>query len=112
MKKQIIVNCIEDNNFMQNRKIIHSCNTEFKLENIFYVESLGYFDDVIGQYYTICPKCGYIVMIDESIIPEELKKAALISNREDPYQYRKNELRSELIYLEKETPKARVRAMW
>lgn len=111
--EKLIINCIEDNKFIQDRKIIHSCRSEFvlEIEKIFYVEGIGYFDDIIGQYYTICPNCGYIVLLDETKIPKELKIAALTSKQEDPYEYKKNELRSELIHLENMTHKAKVRTL-
>ena len=114
MEKQILVKCTQDNKFEQERRIVHSCNNEFKLEkeNIFYVESLGYFDDVIGQYYTICPNCGYIVMLDKQMLPDDLKLIAEVTNKEDPLLYKKNNLKSELIYLESITPKVRTRVLF
>lgn len=114
MEKQIIVNCTEDNIFEQSRRIIHSCNGEFKLEkaNIFYVESIGYDAEMIGQYYTICPNCGYIVLLNEKQIPEDLKISAINMHNEDPLLFKKNNLKSELIYLESITPKVKARVMW
>lgn len=113
MEKQIIVNCIEDNKFEQVRKIEHSCRGIIVLdkENIFYVESLDYGDELIGQYYTICPNCGYIILLDETILPESIKQIARIKQKEDPLLYKKNNLRSELIYLESITPKVRRRVL-
>ena len=100
-----IINCKEDNKFEQDRRIIHSCNREFYLEEskVFYAEALGYFDDIIGQYYTICPFCGYLVLLEESILSDNQKKEAIRTYREDPYEYRKNSLKSELIHLESKT---------
>ena len=73
-----------------------------------------YDDFVIGQYYTICPNCGYIILLDENILPEEIKLSARGLKEEDPLLYRKNNLKSELIYLESITPKvkARTRINW
>lgn len=117
MNKEIIVSCSEDDRFLRDRKIIHSCNRTFSLDesNIFYVEALGYFDDIIGEYYTICPHCGYLVLLNENSLSSELKLSAKSSYREDPYQYHKNSLISQLIYLESMTPKitkARVRTLY
>lgn len=108
MTKEIIINCSEDNIFEQDRKIIHSCNRVFSLEetNVFYAEALGYFDDIIGQYYTICPHCGYLVLLDKNILSDNLKEKAIIAYSEDPYQYHKNSLKSQLIHLESMTPRA------
>ena len=118
MNKEIIVSCSEDDRFQQDRRITHSCNRTFALDesNIFYVEALGYFDDIIGEYYTICPHCGYIVLLDENSLSNELRFNAQGSYREDHYQYHKNSLRSQLIHPESMTPKrsakARVKALY
>ena len=71
------------------------------------------FDDfIIGQYYTICPNCGYIILLDENVLPEEIKLSARGLKEEDPLLFRKNELKSELIYLESITPKVKARVLW
>ena len=117
MNKEIIVSCSEDDRFIQDRKVTHSCNRIFSLDksNTFYVEGMGYFDEIIGNYYTICPHCGYLVLLNENSLSSELKLSAKGSYREDPYQYRKNSLMSQLIHLESMTPKStktRVRALY
>lgn len=114
MEKQIIVNCTLDNKFEQDRKILQSCYSEFELqkENVYYVETSIYDDYIIGQYYTICPNCGYMVLLDENILPEELKLSARNLKEEDPLLFRKNELKSQLIYLESITPKVKARVLW
>lgn len=114
MKKQIVVKCSVDNKFEQERKITHSCNNEFTLskENIFYVETSIYDDYVIGQYYTVCPVCGYMVHLDKDNLPEELKISAKNANKEDPLEFRKNELKSQLINLNYITPKVKRRTVW
>lgn len=112
MNKEVIISCSEDDRFQQDRKVTRSCNRTFALDesNIFYVESLGYFDDIIGEYYTICPHCGYLVLLEENSLSNELKLSAEASYREDSYQYRKNSLMSQLIHLESMTPKRSVKA--
>ena len=114
MMEQIIVNCIEDNKFEQDRKILHSCYSETILqnENIFYVESLLYGEEIVGQYYTICPNCGYMILLDESKLSEEIKIFARKLKEEDPLLFRKNELRSQLIHLESITPKVKAKLLW
>lgn len=111
---KIIINCIEDKKFEQDRKVVHSCYSEIELqkENIFYVEASIYEDYVIGQYYTICPNCGYIILLDENILSEEIKLLARGLKEEDPLQFRKNNLKSELIYLESITPKVKAKVRW
>lgn len=111
---KIIINCREDKKFEQDRKVIHSCYSEIELqkENVFYVETVVFEDFTIGQYYTICPNCGYIILLDENILSEEFKISARNLKEEDPLLYKKNELRSQLIYLESITPKVRARVLW
>lgn len=107
----IIINCKEDEKFIQERKVIHSCYRDIELqkENVFYVETLICDDFIIGQYYTICPNCGYIILLDESILSEEIKLSARKLKEEDPLLYRKNNLKSELIYLDSITSKIKIR---
>ena len=113
---KIIINCKEDKKFEPGRKVIDSCHREIELqkENIFFVETVVFDDFVVGQYYTICPNCGYIILLEENILPEEIKLSARLLKEEDPLLYRKNNLKSELIYLESITPKvkARTRINW
>jgi len=114
MEKQTIVKCSIDNKFERDRKIVHSCNNEFILtkENIFYVETSIYEDYIVGQYYTVCPVCGYMVYLDKEMLPDELKISAQSTNKEDPLEFRKNELKSELINLNYITPKVKRRVIW
>lgn len=114
MQEQLTINCIEDNKFGQDRKISHSCYSEIILqkENVFYVESLVYGDEIIGQYYTLCPNCGYMILLDENKLPEEIKLYARRLKDEDPLLFRKNELKSQLIHLESITPKVKTRLLW
>ena len=108
---KIIINCREDKKFEPDRKVMHACHGEIELEkdNVFYVETLVFDDFSIGQYYTICPNCGYIILLEENILPEEIKISARELKEEDPLLYRKNNLKSELIYLESITPKVKTR---
>jgi len=111
---KIVINCKEDKKFEPDRTVLHSCYSEIELqkENIFYVETSIYDDFNIGQYYTICPNCGYIILLDENILSEEIKLSARGLKEEDPLLYRKNNLKSELIYLESITPKVKARVLW
>lgn len=106
--KKIIVDCREDNKFEYGRSITRCCNSSFSLEkeNVFYVETPGYFDDIIGQYYAICPNCGYIVLLNKENLPDNLKTDAEERNKQDPYQHMKNNLISQLIHLESKTQRA------
>jgi len=107
MEKQLIVNCKEDNRFEQDRDVAHSCNRVFQLEEqkTFYVESLYYGDEMIGQFYTICPYCGYIVLLEASNLSYEQKISAQRRYETEAFQYKKNSLISQLINLESRAPK-------
>ena len=111
---KIIINCIEDKKFEQDRRVIHSCYSKIDVqkENVFYVETVICEDFIVGQYYTICPNCGYIILLDENILSEEIKKSARGLKEEDPLQFKKNSLKSELIYLESITPKVKSKVLW
>lgn len=105
----LTVECKKDNKFEYGRTITHSCSSLFELEreNVFYVQTMGYCDELIGQYYTICPNCGYIVMLNENVLPEEFKMDAKERNLLDPYQHKENDLISQLIHLRKRKTKVR-----
>lgn len=109
----MVINCVEDNMFEQDRKILHSCYSQITLqrENVFYVESLGYGDEIIGQYYTICPNCGYMILLNENKLLDEIKLYARTLKEEDPLLFRKNELKSQLIHLENVRPKVKARLL-
>lgn len=118
MNKEVIISCSEDDRFIQDRKVTYSCNRMFSLDesNVFYVEGLGYFDDIVGEYYTICPHCGYLVLLNKNSLSSEIRIGAEDSYREDPHQYHKNSLISQLIHLEsmtqKRSSKTKVRVLY
>ena len=114
MEKQIIVNCVKDNSFEQTRRVVECCYTQTILEkeNVFYVETSVYEEYYIGQYYTICPNCGYIILLDENQLPEEMKLSARKLKDEDPLLFRKNNLKSELIHLDRILPKVKARTLF
>lgn len=100
MKDNIIVRCMEDDDFVFDRPFNHSCHQEFILnrDNIFRADGSDYEGDLLVQYYAICPNCGYMVLLDENLLSNEIKKESEKKN-EDLLLYRKNYLISELIYL-------------
>lgn len=112
--ERLTIECKEDNKFEYGRSIIHCCNSSFLLEkeNVFYVETLGYGDEMVGQYYTICPNCGYIVLLDEIDLPNELRINAEEKNKIDPYLHKENDLISQLIHIRKKKTKARTIAFY
>ena len=109
----INVKCCEDNDFICNRNVIHACgkNILLDIDSIFVIKSCDYFGEEILQFYTICPYCGYIVLLDCNKLSDEMKETALYKLAIDRYLYKKNNLRSELIYLESISPSMRIRKL-
>ena len=96
-----IIKCTSDSEFMFDRRVKRACGCEFILEddNVFEIESLCC-DEVIKQYYTICPYCGYLVLVDTAILSNSMRNSAEYKNNLDPYLFRKNNVLSELMNLE------------
>lgn len=105
------IRCVEDDDFIYSRNVNHACGGVFLLDgdNVFVIIGTNYIGEEVRQYYTICPNCGYIVLLDEEQLSNEMKEAALYKLSFDSYLYKKNNLRSELTYLESISPSVRVR---
>ena len=105
--KELTIKCKKDNEFEFNRNVEFSCGNLFTIgeNDIFSVSMPDYFGDEKREYYAICPNCGYINLLDKSVLPEEIKVVADMESKIVPSQYRMNNLRSELIYLERVSSK-------
>ena len=110
---ECVINCKKDNEFVFSRSVEYSCGKEFDVarDNVFSIAFPGYDGEEERQYYAICPNCGHINILNKDMIPEEIKENADIQNIIEPYQYQKNDLMSELIYLEKVSPKRLMKKM-
>lgn len=100
-RREII--CKHDDDFDHVRNVEYSCGCRFNVDenDIYSIDSLNYFSEDIREYYAICPICGHINKIDEKLLPSEVKVYADIKNQSEHLLYRKNNLRSELIYLDR-----------
>ena len=109
---RVLVGCNENKNIEISNEVFHTCGNIFELDesNIFTYETVDYFSETVRNYYTICPNCGHIILINESNLTKELKNIALEKSEDDPLLYKKNILRAQLIYLESITPEAKIRA--
>ncbi len=98
--KTVNIKCMDDDDFAYSRFVQHGCGNIISLneDNVFTVLCVDYFGDTMVQYYTVCPKCGYMVMIDEKDLTPELKMSAYASMTKNPFQFKLNCLRSETIY--------------
>lgn len=103
MENDIVVRCIENDNFSLNERGLEGCGNEFLLDkDSVFVTSLPYYlDEVLIQYYTLCPNCGYMVLLNENELSDEIKEEAKNKSMNDPFLLRRNALRSELINLER-----------
>lgn len=113
---KILIDCKENKNIEISNEVIHTCGSVFELEesNIFTYETIDHFSETVRNYYTICPNCGHLILVEENTLTTEMKNAALEKSEEDPLLLRKNILKSQLIYLESITPKVKtkIRINW
>lgn len=82
---------------------------EVTAEEVFAYGGMDYDDEVIYQYYAVCPYCHNFILIPSELLSEEEKMAAIQRREEDIYSYQKNLLKAKLWYYE-ELGKKRVRS--
>lgn len=86
-------------------EITSSCQNKFNLKENNIFEHNGYF-------YTLCPSCGYLVVIDDAILSSCMRERIIERSNKDIYSFRKNYLSSELkrlIFLSKQEEYSRKR---
>ena len=109
--KNVIVKCKKDDEFSFSRNVKFSCESDFIInaDDVFCAVSTDYFGDDLREYYAICPICGHINILNEKRIPEGVKEKSYQRSMEEAFLYRKNNLKSELIYLDRVSrPKTKV----
>ena len=108
--KHVMIKCKKDEEFAFTRNVNYSCGCEFEVgENDIYSISFPDYEGVEKkQYYVVCPNCGYINLIDNKMFSLEEKNT---DSEFDVYQYRKNNLKSELIYLDRVAPRRLIKRM-
>ena len=96
----------KDDNFGRVRDVEYSCRCRFIIgkEDIYAVNSIDYSSESMTEYYAICPLCGRINKVNEDMLTEDVKEDAILKYKLEPFQYQKNNLRSELIYLDMISP--------
>ena len=102
MKENLIIKCEKNENYDYDKRVTEACGCYFNLgiDNIFENNTLDYFSETIEEYYTICPNCGYMVLLDDNILSEDEKKYIKNKNIDECYLYRKNKLKSEYKHFE------------
>lgn len=100
MEKMLVIKCEENKDFDYYGDN-ESCNEVFLIDerNIYVRESINYFSEPMKYYYTICPNCGHLVYIDESILTKDDKILAELRS-EEFYIHEKNRLRGKLIHID------------
>ena len=95
----MIIKCIDDDNFEFTRRVTTSCNLEFEHDpdSIYQIKCVDHFGESAEQFYTICPRCGKIVLINDKELTEYEKEYAREKTEEDPCLYQKNNILSEYI---------------
>lgn len=109
---KIEIECKKEDSFGCTRDINYSCESRFIIreENVYAIKSIDYSSESVIEYYALCPICGRINKIDEEMLPEDIKKLAVLKYQLEPFQYQKNNLRSKLTYLDMiSPPKVRAR---
>lgn len=92
--------CIDDDIFEFSRNINYSCGCSYEInaDDICVIKTVDYEGEDISQYYTVCPKCGHINVLDDNLISDDIKRSALKRLVDDPYLYQKNNAKSDIIY--------------
>ena len=68
--------------------------------NEFYLTEEEIFTDLKGNFYQMCPRCGYIVKIDDELLIEPVQERIIKKIREDKEYLKRINTRSELTFLE------------
>lgn len=89
------------------RRVLYPCLTNFELDenNVFQIMQIDYFDNDVEQFYTICPNCGYLILLPDEILSEKIKAEARRKTLEVPFLFMINSLTSELINLKRKSKK-------
>ncbi len=93
--------CKKDNIFEFNRYVDFSCGCSYEIndDQIYTIRTVDYDGEDILQYYSICPICGHINIIDEKFISKKVMDSSLKKSISDPDLYKKNNTISHDIYL-------------
>ena len=64
------ISCKDNENFEFERRIDRGCGFNFELssDEVYQISYINYIGEIEEQFYTMCPRCGYISPIDKSIL--------------------------------------------
>lgn len=91
------ISCKSDDNFEFTRRVISGCDFTFDLQEgeIYQISFPNYLGEIDEQFYTICPRCGYIIPLDKSLLNDYEIDLARSKSKEDDLLYLKNNILSE-----------------
>lgn len=91
------INCKDSDNFEFDRRVKHGCGFNFELSpnQIYQISYTDYFGENKEQFYTMCPRCGYIIQLDMTILDDYEIKSARLKSINDSDLYLKNDILSE-----------------
>lgn len=109
MVGSMTIRCAYDIDFAFNRRVESACNSMFDIreEDIYGIRVNNYFDDIIEQYYAICPICGHMVLLNDKSLSLEVREKVMAKNEEIPYLYELNNVMSEFIHLKYQSNKTK-----
>lgn len=91
------ISCKDNENFEFNRRVVHGCGLNFELssDNVYQISYADYMDEKTEQFYTMCPRCGYIIPLDVNKLDNYEINLARRKSTEDRYLFLKNNILSE-----------------
>lgn len=91
------ISCTNNDDFEFIRRVISSCGLEFELSEgeIYQISFPNYLGEIEEEFYTICPRCGYIIPVDKSLLNDYEINLARSKSMEDNQLYLKNNILSE-----------------
>lgn len=91
------ISCKDNENFEFERRIDRGCGFNFELssDEVYQISYMNYIGDIEEQFYTMCPRCGYIIPIDKSILNDYEIGLARRKSNDDGELYLKNNILSE-----------------
>lgn len=93
------IRCTDDDNFTFTRRVTDSCNMDFEYDsnNIFQISYINCCEEYEEQFYTMCPRCGRIILLDDKRLSDYEKNLARSKTKEDPFLFQENNIMSEYV---------------
>ena len=93
------ISCKDNEKFEFERRVDKGCGFNFELSSdaVFQISYMNYTGEIEEQFYTMCPRCGYIIPIDKSILDDYEIKLARLKSINEKDLYLKNDILSEYI---------------